>query len=55
MGEAVASFASPPVIISEVLSTALSSIYLFVVSAAIFRVLHGDPDRDDPTRVRDGP
>jgi amino acid transporter len=36
MGEAVAGFASPPVIISEVLSTALSSIYLFVVSAAIF-------------------
>jgi len=36
MGEAVAGFASPPVIISEVLSSALSSIYLFVVSAAIF-------------------
>jgi amino acid transporter len=36
MGEAVATFASPPVIISEVLSTALSSIYLFVVAAAIF-------------------
>ena len=36
MGEAVASFASPPVIIDQVLSTALSSIYLFVVAAAIF-------------------
>jgi urea carboxylase system permease len=36
MGEAVASFASPPVIISSVLSTALSSVYLFVVAAAIF-------------------
>jgi urea carboxylase system permease len=36
MGEAVAGFASPPVIIDEVLSTALSSVYLFVVAAAIF-------------------
>jgi amino acid transporter len=36
MGEAVAGFASPPVIIGEVLSSALSSLYLLVVSASIF-------------------
>jgi urea carboxylase system permease len=36
MGEAVAGFASPPVIISSVLSTALSSLYLLVVVASIF-------------------
>jgi urea carboxylase system permease len=36
MGEAVAGFASPPVIISSVLSTAMSSLYLLVVVASIF-------------------
>jgi urea carboxylase system permease len=36
MGEAVAGFASPPVIIGEVLSSALTSIYLLVVAASIF-------------------
>jgi urea carboxylase system permease len=36
MGEAVAGFASPPVIIGEVLSSALSSLYLLVVAASIF-------------------
>jgi amino acid transporter len=36
MGEAVAGFASPPVIIGEVLSSALTSLYLLVVAASIF-------------------
>jgi amino acid transporter len=36
MGEAVAGFASPPIIIGEVLSTALSTLYLLVVVASIF-------------------
>ncbi len=36
MADAVAGFASPPVIIDEVLSSTLSVIYLLVVSAAIF-------------------
>jgi amino acid transporter len=36
MGKAVAAFASPPVIFADVLSTALQTTYLLVVSAAIF-------------------
>ncbi len=36
MGKAVAGFASPPVIIGEVMSSAGTTLYLMVVSAAIF-------------------
>ena len=55
MGEAVAGFFGPATDHRRRCSSdALTVIYLFVVVGVDLRVLHVDPDLDDPTGVRDG-
>ena len=54
MGEAVAGFFGPTTIIDAVASETFQVLYLFVVVGVDLRVLHGDPDVDDPAGVRDG-